>query len=87
MNAIQQRFCDTFKITESYYYKLTSLVAVAAKAQEKAHNEDNQRVRTKAQNATEEVEDFALNVLKATTIWPGLYPVFVKDDRQYEMPD
>jgi hypothetical protein len=69
-------------ITPHEYNLLQRLIQVAAEKQTQEHN----RPDVSSEEATEAVETFAA-LLGFQVIWPGLYPVFVKNGREYYCKD
>lgn len=61
---------------------LNQLADVAATAQEREHNEPNAPDSTPKIKA---VENYIETKIDGRCIWPGLYPVIVKDGFQYEL--
>ena len=81
--TIHQSAAIRFGINSHQLTRLKILANHAALAQEQEHNEED------APDSTPQIEavvDYAKS-FGFSTIWPGLYPVFVKNGEQFHLPD
>ncbi len=78
-----KNFSEQTGITIRDTKRLIKLADSAAKAQEQEHNRSN---APRSESLTSSIEKIAeKNQVKV--IWPGLYPVFQKDGKQYHLPE
>ena len=78
-----QNYAARFGMNHRQLAWLVRLSNIAAKAQEREHNEPNAPDSTTKINA---VESYAKS-FGFETLWPGLYPVFAKNGEQLHLPD
>jgi hypothetical protein len=79
--TVLQNAAKQMSISVGQLAHLRILSNVAADLQVKEHNDG-----VPASESIEEVESYA-KVLGFSVIWPGLYPVFVKNGQQYHLPE
>lgn len=76
-------WCGLRGITLQQGVNLVRLAEAAANAQTREMNEENAPDSTPAITRFEELAES----LGFMVIWPGLYPVLVKDGHHYDLPD
>lgn len=88
--TVREQFAEQFKVSVGKIETLIELTDAAEKAQIRCHNESDSdgELGKIADEAILKVEVFATQVMGVDEIkWPGLFPVFIKDGREFYVPE